>query len=324
MVGARRIPGDLKIKGNRKFCLTGVLVLFFCSCLQGAGWLDRAYPCRQKITISDGFYLIGSDLKNFPLLLVLSDGSNPLFQKAKPDAADITFTADDGTTRLPHEIEIFSLSPARLVCWVVLPFLYADRETAIYLYYGSSQPLACLPATDVWKEGFLGVWHFQDAVAPDGRAVAVKNSAGKTLTGLTNSNFAVEGKIGQGMAGTVSFDRKDGPEFTPETSFSAEAWAFCSEVPFRTTLSVLGKGSGGRGWSLYWHEAGRWQTNITHDYRNENTRFYLMAPDQPAGQWRHLAVTYEAESRKLRLFVDGLEKASGRVPDGIKEFSVAS
>jgi len=294
--------------------------LLFYFDLEAENWLEN-YRYRQKISVSDGFYVTGSDLKNFPLLLVLADSQNPFFQKTKPDGGDIAFTASDGTTMLPHELEIFSLSPAKLICWVRLPVLFSDRETFMYLYYGSPGPLPGLPAEDVWKEGFVGVWHFQDEEGKGCGTTVIKNSAGKFLLGKTTGSL-VEGKIGKAIVSSVSFDPKEKLEFNPETSFTAEAWVYCQEIPFRTTLSVLGKGSGGRGWSLYWHEAGRWQANITQDYRTENTRFYLMSPDNPLEQWRYLTVTYQAEERKMRLFVNGLEKASGKLPDGLKEFSV--
>ncbi|MCM8768240.1 MAG: DUF2341 domain-containing protein [Candidatus Omnitrophica bacterium] len=309
---------------RRIFFLLGGVILFSLCSLQAAEWLNPGYRYRQRITISDGFYVTGADLKNFPLLIHLSDEQNPVFQKGKPDGSDLTFTTSDGKSKIPHELEKFSVSPAQLVCWVRLPFLYADQQTVIYLYYGNSNPPDPLPAESVWSEGYLGVWHFQDNTSLDTRPVTIKNSTGKGLAGKAPGNFIALGKFNQGTATSVSFTRQEGPDFTPETSFTAEAWVYCQEIPFRTTLSVLGKGSGGRGWSLYWHEAGRWQANITQDYRQENTRFYLMSPDSPWQKWRYLTVTYEALERKMRLFVDGLEKAAGRIPDGIKDFSVSS
>ena len=88
--------------------------------LSGSGgsssdWYSSSWSYRKQITIDNT--KVDADLTNFPVLVNLSSDSN-LASNAQSDGDDILFTSSNGTTKLDHEIEIYTSATGALVAWV--------------------------------------------------------------------------------------------------------------------------------------------------------------------------------------------------------------
>lgn len=122
-------------------------------------WLDQDWDCRRKITV-DGDQVSGT-LTNFPVMVRLENPADGVFLRARPDGADLRFTAGDGLTPLDFEIERFATNPApELVAWVRIPELTAGEDCSLYLYYANPNQAASLasPAA-VWGSPYSLVAH---------------------------------------------------------------------------------------------------------------------------------------------------------------------
>jgi hypothetical protein len=126
------------------------------------GWYDCAWNYRQSITI-DRTKVTGS-LTNFPVLISLASDPD-LSSHARADGNDIVFTASDGTTKLPHEIENYTPSSGALIAWVKVPSISNVTNTDIYMYYGNSTMPSQQNVTAVWINGYVGVWHLNNSFA---------------------------------------------------------------------------------------------------------------------------------------------------------------
>lgn len=125
-----------------------------------------------------------------------------------PLGYDIAFTAADGVTVLPHEVEAYDGSLGRLVAWVRLDALSKSADTTLYVYYGASGfTEQTSDPTGVWDSGYLGVWHMAQSAG-----ASVVDSSVQSNHGSPSGVVAqAEGKIGAalafpGSAAAVSFE----------------------------------------------------------------------------------------------------------------------
>ncbi len=73
-------------------------------------WYDSNWQYRQEIIINSS--MTPADQTNFPLLVKITDQTNPIFNNAQSDGGDILFTLSDGITKLDHEIEYYQNTAA--------------------------------------------------------------------------------------------------------------------------------------------------------------------------------------------------------------------
>lgn len=172
---------------------------------QGAfGNLDPFYSAswlyRIPITIDDA--KVASTQTGFPVQVDITNAS--LAAGAQADGDDILFTSVDGTTKLDHEIEIYTTATGRLTAWVEVPSLTGTGggDTVIYMYYGNSGASNQQNATGVWDVSYQGVYHANDNAANttvndstannyDGTNAA--NTSGKTVTGKIGTALTFNG-----------------------------------------------------------------------------------------------------------------------------------
>ncbi len=161
-------------------------------------WYDSAWTSRQKITINSNgaAYGLSASLTRFPFLLKITDGGNDLFVRAQAGGNDILFTAEDGTTRIPHEIENFSNGGTKdLTAWVQLPTFRYDAVTVIYMYYGNASVGSQQQKREVWDATFGTVYHLKET-----------GTAGNYEDSTRNANAGLGGTITTNQAPTRSTD----------------------------------------------------------------------------------------------------------------------
>ena len=144
--------------------------------LAEADWME-GWTYRRPIRIDRS--RVGGTLKDFPTLVCLHGEALRDETRgghvAQSAGQDILFTAADGTTRLPHEIEAYSPDEGDLRAWVRVPALSGETDTTVYLYYGNA---SCDDASDpaaVWGPKSRLVLHQPSApeTAPNSQDLAL-------------------------------------------------------------------------------------------------------------------------------------------------------
>ena len=124
-----------------------------------ADWYSTSWEYRKKIEVSLNSE-ISSDLSNFPVLVSVIDSD--FIKATESDGTDIIFTANDGTTRLAHEIERYNTSTGEVIAWVKIPTLSASTGTDIYIYY---KGIVEIDASSVWDDNYKLVLHLNQTSA---------------------------------------------------------------------------------------------------------------------------------------------------------------
>jgi len=206
-----------------------------------AAWYSSSWNYRQKI-ILDHNKVPNTDQSNFPVLIKITDTSNPLFDRAQSSGNDILFTDATETTKLSHEIETFSTSSHELWAWVKIPTLSYTTDTVIYLYYGNPSCSSQQTATDVWSNGYAGVWHMNNASSPALDSTSNANN-GTQSGGVT---FGVTSKVDGGTSynGSNYLDLANADTLSPGTGvFTLQAWVKTSASGNALVYSDYGIGS---------------------------------------------------------------------------------
>ena len=266
-----------------------------------AGWL-AGYDYRQAITVAPS--VTPGNLTNFPLLVQIADPANDVFAKAAyADGHDIVFTAADGTTLLPREIEHYSATGSKeLDAWVNTN-LSSTAATTLYMYYRG--PAVANDAA-TWDANYKMVQHLQED--PSGTGPQMKDSTalgnhGTTIGGMTAAQ-SVAGKIGPAL----DLDGADRVNCGNDTSLTPPA----------ITLSGWAKADVLSSWHGIVTNIPSWPKginlqlgpiqNIGSGYGGSYTKT-AWAPT--TDQWYHVAVTHDGTTGKL--YVDGnLETTASR------------
>jgi hypothetical protein len=150
---------------------------------------------RKKITIDHT--KVATSLANFPVLISLATDTD-LASSALASGNDILFTSADGTTKLDHEIENFTVSNGKLIAWVRIPSLSSTTNTDLYLYFNNSGAANQQNAVGVWDSNFRGVWHLKESAS--GVAGEFKDSTSNANNGQGGSG-AVPARTSSGLIG---------------------------------------------------------------------------------------------------------------------------
>jgi len=124
---------------------------------------------RRKITV-DHTRILNVDQSDFPVLLVLDD---PTLRSgdagghiAARDGGDVHFVAEDGESRLAHELVVYDPEAGEMKAWVRLPELSRREDSVFYMQYGElgDDPE---PSEGVWDAHYRMVRHLDGAAAEE-------------------------------------------------------------------------------------------------------------------------------------------------------------
>ena len=116
--------------------------------------------------------LLPTDQTDFPVLI---SGTLPYLatvansgEVQNNSGYDIVFTSDAaGQNQLDHEIDTYDPATGRVAFWVRVPSLSHVSDTTIYLWYGNSSVSSSQEnKSGVWRNGYVGVWHFGNSARP--------------------------------------------------------------------------------------------------------------------------------------------------------------
>ncbi|HEY5921097.1 MAG TPA: DUF2341 domain-containing protein [Kofleriaceae bacterium] len=280
------------------------------------GPAPEQFAKRKPITIDRA--LVGKTgapptLAGYPMLYSVTDPAlalRPTGDVFDAEGDDIVF-ADAGGATLAHEIELYDPLTGRLVAWVNVPLLNtitATTNTTIYIYYGDDQLTTSTqqPAL-VWDDAFEAVWHMNEnpTLAPP----QIKDRTSHGRSGTAMGTAAADGLV----AGALAFDGVDDAvrigTWTQLTnaSFTLEVWV-------RPETTQLGQEV-----ALGFHKSNANQQSIhMRVYDDGGVRFSFWGQDlgRPAGaiaygQWNHFVGTYNNANDASRLYLAGVQAATG-------------
>ena len=199
-------------------------------------WYDTAWSYRTKLTI-DRTKVANSDQTDFPVLI---RSTNTAWKSAAHNGHvaldtgyDILFVADDGVTKLNHEIEKYDPTTGELIAWVRIPTVSYTADTDVFMYYGNASASDQSNSIGVWTNHFGAVYHLSD-------------SGPSTATDTTSNHDATtSGAITFGQTGTiakaVTFDGSIGGDMDtgyvlPSSDISISVWAQSSATGITNRL----------------------------------------------------------------------------------------
>jgi hypothetical protein len=169
----------------------------WCSITTGAT-CNTSWEARRKITFNNT--AAGAAITNFPVLVKL-DSTRINYSQTQNSGQDLRFVDADNTTLLSYEIEKWDEAGTSYV-WVKVPQIDNTATDYINMYYGNASAVAGADATNVWTNGFIGVWHMHDNAA----TTTVTNSTSQSgINGTMTANTSTKTATGQ-VDGALTFN----------------------------------------------------------------------------------------------------------------------
>jgi hypothetical protein len=287
------------------------------------GWYDCAWGYRESITIDRT--KVAGDLAGFPVLVSLaSDAGLPAH--ARPDGGDILFTASDGITEIPHEIESYTGTDGTLIAWVKVPHLSSGTDTLLYLYYGNPEAPAPADWREVWSGGYRGVWHLGEetgALRMDSTRNAnhLSDTHGVALSPVGRIGGAADFTAAQSQRLTITDAAQTGLDVTGPLTL--EAWVRTDRVNSGPYYFIeKAKGSCSEGDPPYYFRLN--DGDATHERENALVTGTCHGDGQgingpmasvSAGTWYHL--TAVSDGSALRVYRNGVQTNSRAYSSGI-------
>lgn len=257
----------------------------------GLGWYGSSWLYRKPITINKG-KVLNSDQINFPILVDLTDSN--LQANAQADGDDILFTSGDGTTKLDHEIELYTSATGRLTAWVEIPTLYAEQDTTIYVYYGNSGASSQQNATGVWDSNYKGVYHLNESTV--NYLDSTSNANHGTTTSGTVTQVGAKIFNGQNFAGT-SYIRI--PNFITSYPVTVEYWATTTVTTNNPQFNIVNTG-----------------VNVVGGFGGSGAYYYTGVSNKGAatsgfvnGNWNHVVVV-QTSSSDVTVYTNGVNNTT--------------
>jgi hypothetical protein len=239
-------------------------------------WYGNHWRYRKKITI-DNTKVSGSSHTDFPVLVSLSSDDD-ISSNAQSDGDDILFTSEDGTTKLSHEIELYTNTTGELIAWVKVPTLSGSANTLLWLYYGNPESADQQNPTGVWGSEYKGVWHAKDLTTS---SIEDSTSAGNDGSKKgANEPIEADAKIGKGQ----HFDGSDDRITVGDTSTFKFLHGALDTSAFTFTIS-------------FW---------LSRDVSEPNAYWGLIATGRGASSWIGTDIAFEdtaPASRQLGLVI---------------------
>jgi hypothetical protein len=207
--------------------LATIIVNVFPAGVHGAvKWYDPAWKFRKVIAVNHT--LVTHDLEEFPLLIDLKEDKN-LASAALKKGEDILFTDADGITKLSHEIEFYEYTSGRLVAWVNIPLLSAEKDNEIFMYYGNPDSPEQQDPKGTWNKNFSMVQHLEETIGLDYDSTGNANDGVYTGSGQYADGWIDGADRFNGTSNNVKIPHNDTLSFTGD--FTLETWVCPASVP---------------------------------------------------------------------------------------------
>jgi hypothetical protein len=264
----------------------------------------EGFTGRKKISIDPGKIKSTTVLRGLPVLINIrfdelrqQEYGGTVFSK---EGHDFVFTAADGITVIPFEIERFDPTAGKLLAWVrpdsLLPGINAHE---MFLYYGNKDNVnAQSPLT--FASPFAAVWHLNGGFKASsestfaGESVGLKDEEGR---------FAGAKEFLAYDATYASFEKNDALDFSGNVSVSA--WVKSNESAENQYIFTNSFKNGGC--NLYLNK----ENKLVFEVVNENgktvsTERIKEGRKLDAGEWYSVTGVYNEKEGRLSTFINGL------------------
>jgi len=267
------------------------------------------FDYQKDITIDHN--MVSASLNNFPVMIELFD--KDMKTKVLSDGNDIAFTINGQP--VAHEIELFdqdyNSTDAHLVAWVKVPTLSSSTDTVITMHYGSANAPASYSGK-VWDD-FAIVQHLNNDPSGIQYDSTSNNYDGTSYGGLSGTDV-VDGKIGN----AIDFDGSDdhisvGQIFTDDWSqFTISAWVnHDGSYDDRIFSKAVDTSVAGCTVHLAVDDSRRERVQLSTDGVGGSAATSLDSSATPSNlNWHHLAVSWDATTETVWLYVDGSPDSS--------------
>ena len=274
----------------------------------GTAWY-RALPWTRRIALTTDPAQVDAALTNFPLLVELTSGDLASF--AQTDGSDIRFTAGDGVTPLPHEIETWISATGALTAWVLVPSVSDSAATTVYLYYGAADAPDQQDHRFLWAGDYEAVWHLGDN--PAGAAPQIDDSSATNHDGVSvgamNGGDLVDALIGKGLDLDGSDDRLDVDPVSPLGVPGLTLSGWVQATSFVGDPSLISQGSGASAvLDLRLVETAPTTAAVQATVVLDSGTVVASGGTVNTAAWAHVAATWDGTS--LEIFVDGVSVGS--------------
>lgn len=272
----------------------------------GGGTPPNGY--YRSITI-DHTKVGSADLTNFPVLVMgtysyLATAANG-GKVQNANGYDVGFFSDAAlTTRLKHEIDLYTASSGQVAYWVKVPTVSHTSDTVIYMAYGNTSITTDQSDhVNVWDANFKAVYHLGSAST---LSLADSTSSGMTLTnatGLGATTGVISGGANLNKAAGDNLYHLDNAIFQTTAAHTIEAWI----TPAVGTSGYRVIASHGDGVTLTFAieiEGGGGAARTIFTQGSSNYKFVTGASALTLGNTYHIVGTYDGAT--VRLYQNGV------------------
>lgn len=256
------------------------------------------FAYKKRLTISNA--QVDEDLTDFPLLVKIQNDTDFKSANVQADGDDIRFTTSTGMS-LPFETEKFetSASSGSGLFWVKIPLIKATGSSSsgaqIYVLFGSGTAVNGQRVSQVWSNGFAGVYHMS------GSTLHATDSSGNgnngTINGATASGGKADGGAGFNGSSYIKLNTSSSLNISGNSPLTFSAWVNAPSTVMNTV--VLGRTS-----TVFFQDTDG-NGNYVFQIRDANSIWQRAGPAHIPVQsgWHQLVGT--TDGSVLRLYADG-------------------
>ena len=219
-------PPDRRLRGRRAMWRWWAAATCAVICL---GFVPRAAVAAFEawrhsatlwiLTTPDGADLPATCVEaDFPLLVRLNADTFD-FGQARPDGADLRFSAADGTS-LAHQVEEWDAAGGSACIWVRIPQITGNARQAITMHWGNADAASTSDGAAVFAadNGFCSVLHMDDRLRDETGLVKPVDLGSETAVGMIGAGRRLAAGTGIDCGAAITgFPSGDAP-------FSSQAW----------------------------------------------------------------------------------------------------
>jgi hypothetical protein len=254
---------------------------------------------------------ITTNLARYPVPVRL-DKTTFDFSQAKPDGSDLRFTKADGTTVLPHEIELWDAAAGLGAVWVKTDVMANDASQSFVMHWGNASAANASNSKAVFSqaEGWVAAWHLGDdaGAVQDGfkDATGVNHGTGHNLEKGSN----MPGRMGFGTS--IDHLKRQGVKvvenrknFDLAMNITFELWGFVRSFGYNKGYeSYMTKGDES------WRYMRSGTSSITEICSDSNAPVCVFGKTSVQfGKWYHFAGVHDG--KVVRLYVNGKREGQG-------------
>jgi len=264
----------------------------------------EGFTGRKKISIDPSNIKSTDVLRGLPVLISMrfdelrqQEYGGTVFSK---EGHDFVFTAADGVTIIPFEIERFDPTAGKLLAWVRPDSLKpGNNPHEMFLYYGSNANVnAQSPFT--FATPYAAVWHLNGS----NRASSVSKFAGESV-GLKDEEgrFAGAKEFLAYDATFAAFEKNESLDFSGNVSVSA--WVKSNESAENQYIFTNSIKNGGC--NLFINKENKLVFEVVNkNGKTSSTEHSKEGKKLVAGEWYSVAGVYNEKEGKLSTFINGV------------------